>query len=290
MSWRTVIVSNQCKLSYKNNHLIVRKEDVSMIHLSEINLIIIESTQVSITSYLLSELASKKIKLIICDEQRNPISEMIPYYGSHNTSKKILQQINWDNYIKNEVWAKIVRNKIHNQAINLQIIENENANKLLEYEEQVEPADISNREGHAAKVYFNSMFGKDFSRDKDELDINSALNYGYMILLSAFSREIVSKGYITQLGINHKNEFNNFNLACDFMEPFRTLVDLIVFKNKNKVFDRDFKYMLVNVFNCKIKIDGKEQFVSNAIGIYVKSIFKALEENNCNLVLNYEFV
>lgn len=78
--------------------------------------------------------------------------------------------------------------------------------------------------GHAAKVYFNALFGMDFTRT-EESSINAALNYGYGILLSAFNREIVLNGYITQLGLFHNNMFNQFNLGSDLMEPFRTIVD-----------------------------------------------------------------
>ena len=48
-----------------------------------------------------------------------------------------------------------------------------------------------NREGHAAKVYFNAfVLAKIFTRT-EENSINAALNYGYGIILSTFNREIV---------------------------------------------------------------------------------------------------
>lgn len=49
--------------------MISRGEDVRMVHLSEINTVIIDSTQVSLTSYLLCELVKRKIKVIFCDEK-----------------------------------------------------------------------------------------------------------------------------------------------------------------------------------------------------------------------------
>ena len=159
--------------------------------------------------------------------------------------------------------------------------------KLLEYKDEVLIADSNNREGHAAKVYFNLLFGKDFIRGRED-NINIALDYGYSILLSVFNKEIVSKGYITQLGINHKNEFNYFNLSCDLMEPFRILIDQIVIENKEKEFDKSYKYKLIDVMNNKIQIGGREYFVSNAIPIYVKSVFEAIEEADASKVLNYE--
>lgn len=102
------------------------------------------------------------------------------------------------------------------------------------------------------------------------------------------NKEIVSKGYITQLGINHKSEFNQFNLTSDLMESFRPLIDEIVYKNIDAEFDRTQKYKLIEVLNETIKIDGKEQYVSNAIPIYIQSVFDALEEKEERKIINYE--
>lgn len=286
MGWRTVVVNKNCKLSYKNDYLVIRSETLQMIHLSEINLIIVENGMVSITSYLINELINNKIKLIFCDEKHNPAGEVMPYYGSFNTSKKILNQIKWKKERKDEIWRQIVKYKIHNQAMLLKKLDIAGYEKLLEFEKEVEMADKTNREGHAAKVYFNLLFTKDFVRGTNSM-INSGLDYGYAIILSTINKDVVSKGYITQIGINHKSEFNQFNLTCDLMEPFRPLIDEIVYNNQNLEFDRIQKYKLIDVLNNKVKINGKEQFVGNAIPIYIQSVFDALE-NNESKIINYE--
>lgn len=287
MGWRTVIVSKNCKLSYKNDYLIIRSEDLQMIHLSEIETIIVENSMVSITSYLINELAMKKIKIIFCDEKHNPSCEMMPYYGAFNTSKKILNQAKWKKDIKQKAWQQIVKNKIHNQAMLLKNLEINGYEKLLEFEKQVELDDKTNREGHAAKVYFNLLFGMDFSRDKED-NTNTALDYGYSIILSLLNREIVSKGYITPLGINHKSEFNQFNLSCDLMEIFRPLVDEIVYKNREFAFDRKFKYKLIDIYNRQVTIKNKEQYLSNAVPIFITNVFNFLEDKESKII-NYEF-
>lgn len=288
MGWRTVIISKNCKLSYKNDYLIVRSEELKTIHLSEINMIIVENCMVSITSYLINELANKKIKIIFCDERHNPSCEIIPYYGAFNTSKKIINQTKWKQERKDKAWKEIIRYKIHNQAMLLKKLKINEYVKLLEYEEQVENGDKTNREGHAAKVYFNLLFGKDFIRGRED-NTNTALDYGYSILLSVLNKEVVSKGYITPLGINHKSEFNQFNLSCDLMEIFRPLIDEIVYENREFAFDRTYKYKLIDVCNEIINIENKEQYVSNAIPIFITSVFKYLENNEESKILNYEF-
>lgn len=126
----------------------------------------------------------------------------------------------------------------------------------------------------------------DFTRTEDNF-INAALNYGYSIILSAFTREIVANGYLTQLGIFHDNMFNHFNLASDIMEPFRVLVDREVFRMNPVKFEHEEKMRLVNLLNSEVKIDSKTQYVNNAIKIYCKSIFDALNEDDSSLIRFY---
>lgn len=288
MGWRTIVVNKNCKLSYKNDYLIIRSEDLKMIHLSEINTIIIENGMASITSYLINELSNKKIKLIICDEKHNPSCEMMPYYGAFNTSKKVMNQSKWKKDKKDKVWQYLIKYKIHNQAMLLKKLEIAGYEKILRYEKQVEIADKTNREGHAAKVYFNLLYGMDFNRN-DIDNTNIALDYGYTILLSLMNREVVSKGYITQIGINHKNEFNQFNLSCDLMEIYRPLIDEIVYLNREFVFDKEYKHKLINVCNREVYIQGKKQYLSNAIPIFINTVFDFLENDEESEILNYEF-
>jgi CRISPR-associated endonuclease Cas1 subtype II len=288
MTWRTVVIESACKLSYKNDYLIMRNENVKMVHLSEINTIIIDSTAVTITSYLISEMLSRKIKIIYCDHKRNPIGEVVPYYGSHDSSKKIHLQVNWDYEYAKKVWTEIIKRKIFHQAQLLEYYDIETSHMLYDYYKEVKLFDETNREGHAAKVYFNSLFGKEFNRDEKN-DINIALNYGYTVILSQFNKEIVSNGYITQIGIKHSNYFNPFNLSSDLMEPFRPLVDKIVKDNYGVVFGGTMKIQLLDVLNNKVMIKGKKQYVSNAIDIYVKSIFKAIEKCDISLIEFFEY-
>lgn len=280
------MVSSSAKLDYQMGYLVVRKDTTTKIHLGEIRTLLIESTAVSLTAALLSELVKKKVKVIFCDEKRNPSAEMMPYYGSHDCSLKIKRQTAWSDDIKGAVWTKIVFEKIRQQKCLLQELGKNEAVLLQEYLGEIEYGDATNREGHAAKVYFNALFGKSFTRT-DDLLINAALNYGYSILLSAFNREIVLNGYLTQLGLFHDNMFNQFNLASDLMEPFRVLIDREVIQMQRKEFTHEEKIQLVNVLNNEVMIDGKTQYVNNAIKIYCKSVFDALNENDSALIRFY---
>ena len=286
MSWRIVVISNSAKLEYKMDYMIVRQSEITKIHLSEISMLIVESTAVSLTVGLLSELTKRKIKVIFCDEKRNPSSELVSYYGSHDTSAKVRQQVGWTAEIKKMMWTEIVSEKIRNQQRFLEDLGKKENVMLAEYLKEIQPGDTTNREGHAAKVYFNAVFGMDFSRSLD-IPINAALNYGYGIILSTFNREIVANGYITQLGLFHDNMFNQFNLGSDLMEPFRILVDRKVYEMKPEKFEKEEKLRLVNILNHEVTIDGKRNYVVNAIKIYCKSVFDAINDNDVSLIRFY---
>ena len=69
MSWRTVVITGNAKLDYKMDYMVVRKSDMTTrIYIGEIGMLIIESTVISLTTMLLSELTKHKIKIIFCDE------------------------------------------------------------------------------------------------------------------------------------------------------------------------------------------------------------------------------
>lgn len=286
MSWRIVEITSRAKLDYRMGFMVIRAEETVKIHISEISMLIIENTAVSLTAALLCELTKNKVKVIFCDEKRNPFSELVSYYGSHDTSEKIRTQIKWDSVIKGSVWTAIVYEKIKKQAEVLEYFGLPEAIQLQSYLEEIEYNDATNREGHAAKVYFNSLFGKNFTR-ADDSDINKCLNYGYGILLSAFNREVTANGYLTQLGLFHDNMFNYFNLSCDIMEPFRPLVDIRVKCLSPKKFDSEEKLNLIGMLNEEVLIDGKHQTVNNAIKIYTKSVFDAINSSDVSVLRFY---
>lgn len=277
MSFRTVVITKQSKITYKNRFLVVKQEnDEKYIHLSEIDTIIVDSISVSISTYLLRELSTNKINIIFCDEKHNPFGELTSYYLSHNSSKKIFMQCKWSQKDKDKLWEFLIKNKITNQALLLNKIGSTNYDLLLSYVGEVTNGDKTNKEGHAARIYFTSLFTKNFVRNSND-NINAALNYGYAILLSTFNKEIVSNGYLTQLGIHHKNEFNPFNLACDLMEPFRVIIDNFVYYNKDKEFNNEYKMNIINIFNSKYKYNGKQYVLKDIIKFYTKNIFDFLE-------------
>ncbi len=287
MGFRTMVVTKRCKLDYKMGYMELRAEETKKILVSDLEILIIENPAVSLTGVLLEKLVEAKVKVVFCDAKRNPQSELMPYYGSHDCSRKLKTQLEWQENIKGEVWTAIVSEKIRKQS---ELLEDtghlEESMMLKEYMEQMEFRDVTNREGHAAKVYFNALFGMDFSRNSNE-PINAALNYVYAILLSTVNREIAANGYLTQLGLFHDNIYNPYNLSSDLMEPFRIIVDRLTYNYKFEEFGTEEKHIVLQMLQTEVGIDNTNQYLSNAIKIYIKSIFDALNENDISRILFY---
>lgn len=286
MSFRTIVIENSAKLDFSLGYLVIRNDELHRIHLQEIDQIIIESTAVSLTTSLLAALIKEKIKVVFCDEKRQPSSELLPYYGCHDCSGKLRTQISWNQSIKDEVWTEIVSEKIKKQMEYLEEKSLSQAVLLRDYLSEITIGDKSNREGHAARVYFEALFGESFSRSQEN-SINASLNYGYSIILSMINREIVANGYTTKIGIFHNNTDNPFNLGSDLMEPFRILIDRIVVDMKPECFEKEEKHKLLNLVNKEVLIDDRKEYVTNAVKRYVRSVFDAINDKDISLIKFY---
>lgn len=274
MGFRTVIVNSRCKLEHRLNHLVVRGETERRFFIDELSVLIVQSTAVSLTAALLSELVKNNVKVIFCDEKCDPLAELVPYYGAHNTSKRYKSQIAWTDEAKAKVWQAVVKRKILCQAAVL--LNNgfaTEAEMLAGYAEEVAAGDLTNREGHAAKVYFNCILPEGVVRRGGGF-INGCLNYGYAVLLSAINREVVASGYLTQLGMWHDNEFNRFNFSSDLIEPLRTVVDEAALSLEDG--DERFKSKMAGVLNFSAEICGRKTTFDVAIRQYVRSVINAL--------------
>lgn len=286
--WRVIVVTGRGKLDLRYNSISIRRDNgTDFIHIGEVNTLILETTTISITAALMCELIKQKVKVIFCDEKSNPHFELLPFYGSHDCSAKIKEQIAWTDFLKESLWTVIVTEKVENQMKLLKKLNKEEYRILEEYLSQIEHNDNTNREGHSAKIYFSALFGNNFSRNKEN-SLNAFLNYGYQLLLSAFNKEIVANGYLTQIGLFHKNMFNYYNLSSDLMEPFRVIVDELAYKENPQKFEKDEKRKLQNILNLKFRINNVNHYLSDIIKIYTKSIFDALSANDLSLVRFFE--
>jgi len=283
MGWRTLVVNKHSKLTYKNNHLIFKSIDqTEMIHLSEIDLLLCETSDITITTALMYKLIDSGSSIIFCDNKRLPNSSLVPFYGRHDSSLQIQRQINWNEEAKAKVWTEIIRQKIFNQGIYLSYHGfEEKSNAIMNLLAELEDFDPSNREGHAARIFFNTLYGNDFSRETGN-SVNVGLDYGYTLIMSMFAREIVKCGCLTQMGLKHSNQFNDFNLASDIMEPFRIIVDEIVYEYSESEFPI-IRRQLFELFNQTYKYNNQEMYLTNIISDYVKKVIQYLNEERKEL-------
>lgn len=280
MSWRTVVLTNDSKISLRLKHLVISNDETVTIPLSEIGQLVIENPNIVMTGHILNALSNNKITTIICDTAHLPTTQVNLIYGHFRSAKMIKQQLEWKPQRQDILWKEIIKHKIRNQKYVLeQFFPKKSFSNFDNYIDQVELNDDSNREGHAAKVYFNQLFGMEFIRGKEN-PVNWALNYGYSLLLSLFTRVIVTKGLLTEVGIHHSSQYNHYNLASDFMEVYRPLIDIIVKETITDEFDRNAKRELINVFNKKVLIKGKKQYLANSAEIYVDSLIKFMDTEN----------
>ena len=285
MTWRIVHVNQSERMHLKLDNLVVRKHgEEFVIPLSDISMIVAEGGDTIVTLRLLSALSKYNIALIVCDNEHLPTGIFHSQNGHFRAYKKLQNQIGWTQDQKDKMWQIVTYFKINNQQDVLSMFEKniEAIQLLADYKDHVELGDRTNREGHAAKVYFNELFGKQFTRvTQQEADvINAGLNYGYAIMRAQMARIVSGYGLNGLLGIFHKNEYNQFNLVDDLMEPFRQIIDVWVYQNlRNQEYLKyEYRLQLTNLLNAKIKYGKEVCTVTGAMDKYVKGFIKCIDE------------
>ena len=279
MGFRAVCIENRSKCSYQGGYLVVTQSDkTTKIHLSEIASLTFCTTQVYVSGYLMSELAKNKIPVVFVDEKHSPVAESLPLFGAHNCASRAAAQLEWTQPSKKRVWQKVVQDKIGAQADLLAYDEHPREAEILRgYGQEVKSGDTTNREAAAAALYFSTLFGSDFNRDQDTA-LNASLNYGYAVLLSKVNREIVSRGYLTQLGICHRGEQNQWNFSCDLMEPFRPVVDYLVIYAGIEDFNQEMRRLLVDMMDREFRYRDGTYKLGSIVSLYVKDCLNALNK------------
>lgn len=284
MSYRCIYVKHANLLNLKNNNLIVKKEEKEVIiPLEDIALVLLEDNQCNVSAKLLSALSSYYIGLIVCDNKYMPTSITLPLHMHYKQLKVFQLQMNVKKPIMSQAWERIIRKKIINQISVLKQTSKDEfyLSKLSESLKELRSNDKTNREAIAAKYFFSGLYGTMFvRRRKSEDEINVALNYGYTVLMACTARILAMYGFNTILGIHHVSYVNNFNLACDLMEPFRPLIDRCVYNHVDDLsypLSSQIKKELIEVLVDSVRINEKTYLVEHAIEEVVLSYIKVLE-------------
>lgn len=229
---RTLVFSSPMILTLKNQQLVIAYKDSPdesrTVPIEDVGVVLLENQQTFITLPLLNALVENEVQVVLCNSKGMP-SAIIQSMNSNNLQGETLRnQIACGEVLKKQLWKQVVEAKIKNQASLLNSI-GEKGNILKPFYTNVRSGDLDNREGIAARIYFQHLFGDNFIRDRDFPGINAMLNYGYSILRAATCRAIVSSGLLPAIGIHHHNRSNAYPLADDLMEPFRPFVDGVVY-------------------------------------------------------------
>lgn len=229
---RTIVFTNQCRVSYKNGQLVVENHETGeqkKVPVEDLGVVLLESQQVSITVPTLNALSANNCAVVLCDSKHMPSSMLMPLDSNSVQGERYRDQVEASLPLKKSLWKQIVQMKIRNQSSLLTKV-GRDGGKLKPFYTNVKSGDSDNREGIAAKIYWDELFGDEFVRSRTGPDPNSLLNYGYSILRAAMARAIVGSGLSPSFGLFHKNRYNAFPLADDLMEPYRPYVDAVVYQ------------------------------------------------------------
>lgn len=274
MGFRVVMVESDVHLSVKLDNLVVKREEKeTWIPIDDISMLVIDNLKIVMTMRMLCALAMHNVGVFVCDQEHLPIGFYSSYDNHSRISKNIGYQIKQEKSFYLELWREIVIAKIKNQKEVLEIL-NKDTEKMQQmdgFARNVLAGDPSNREAHAAKVYFNELMGVTFSRGNEDLIINAGLDYGYSVLRSYIARVCVGYGLNSQLGIHHCNEFNRFNLVDDLIEPFRPFMDLYVYRmlKDEKYLKLEHRHQIVNFLNHVMVYEKKKMYICNVLEQYV---------------------
>ncbi len=231
MAWRGVHISRPARLSYRDRQIVIDQDDgAARLPLEDIAWLILDTPQVSVTGSLLSACAGAGIAMIIPDARHHPSGVLLPFHAHHAQAHVAHVQVAMTAPLKKRLWQHIVRAKIDNQATALTRSGRDGAPALRAMTAHVKSGDPANVEARAARLYWQNLFD-DFRRGDDPDRRNALLNYGYAVLRAALARACVAHGLLPAFGLHHASKTNAFNLVDDLIEPFRPLVDALVFKH-----------------------------------------------------------
>lgn len=284
MAWRVIAIENPAKLSLKNNKLIIKQDDEVLLPLEDIDSLIIDNQQITITARILSAMANFGINVLICDDKHLPSTIILPHGQASRGSKNARQQLNIGEALRKQLWRKNIIWKIKNQATVL--YKNgftEESGKLEKLAATVRSGDVGNNEATAARLYFDILLG-DATR-RLPMWYNSALNYGYAIVRGSLARAIAARGLITEIGINHHSELNQYNLVDDLIESFRPLVDdyvvekvapLHIGDEYDSSLSREDKHNIIDIMNQYGIIIGRRYTIKHLTDMVVESFIDAI--------------
>ena len=289
---QTLFFATPVCLSLKNCQLVISWKDSTdkvTRPIEDLGCVVLENQMISITLPLINELVKNNVAVILCDNKQMPAAMLQSLDANATQAESLKYQLAVNEPMKKQAWKQIIESKIRNQASVLSLT-GKNGDVLKPFFTNVKSGDSDNREGLAARVYWNALFGNTFKREREGVPPNSLLNYGYSILRAATARALLGSGLLPNLGIFHKSRYNAFPLADDVMEPYRPYVDEIVFGLHSKgviELNKESKAELLRILNCDVNIGKVRRPLQIALTITTASLVKYYVGENKKLSLPF---
>ncbi len=269
------------------------RQELGRVVLDDMTALVLSAQQISLSKNIMVALAERSIPIIICGKNWHPISICNSVSGHHEGAGVLYDQIESTTALRKRLWQKIIKKKIYNQALILERHTGKTNDVVLlkKMSKQVRSGDTDNKEARAAKLYWKSLMGKEFKRDYNSLNQNILLNYGYTILRAATARAVTATGLHPAIGVFHRNRNNPFCLVDDVMEPFRPIVDDVVYRLWQKYGDNfsdltpEIKQELVAVLSLDLIGEKGMTPLVNALARVAQTLKESFQEKENHLIL-----
>ena len=264
---------------------VTKQQSVVTRPIEDIGIVVLDNKQITITQGLLEALLENNCAVITCDSNRMPVGLMLPLCGNTVQSERFQDQISASLPLRKQLWQQTVKAKINNQARILTICSQIESRCMKKWSDDVKSGDTDNQEAHASAYYWKKIFSnikglENFTRNREGIEPNNLLNYGYAILRAIVARALVSSGMLPTLGIHHHNRYNAYCLADDIMEPYRPYVDELVYNivqrygTGNLQLTKDIKAVLLSIPTIDVVISGKRSPLMVGVTQTTASLYK----------------
>ena len=287
MNKQTLVITQSAHLAVRQDQLIIylkKSAQEAQRPIEDLALVLLAHREITLTHPLLSALAAKNVALLVTNSSHLP-NGLLLSLDYHSIQRERLDlQLNASLPMKKQLWKRVVQAKIDQQGRLLEQMQcNKASHQLRSLARQVQSGDRTHLEAQAARIYWKTLFGAPFIRDREGTPPNHALNYGYTILRAATARALAAHGLFAMLGIHHKNRYNACALADDIMEPYRPFVDWTVCHLPTPhapELRKEDKIALLNLLTLDCRLLDKRTTLGTALEDTAMSLVSALREKN----------
>lgn len=281
---RVVVCESAARLSVDHGRIKIAREgeEDRFVAPTDVALLCLDHYATEVTKAALLRLSESGTAVLVTDESHLPAALMLPLQGPGLQAQRVHRQVAFHGTDgPPRLWQRIVAAKILTQARTLRHFGCHGALRLERLAADVRPGDAENAEAQAAKHYWEHLFAEDFRREKQNArhPINQKLNYGYAVLRALIARQIAIAGLCPALGLGHRSGENPFNLADDFMEPYRFVVERMVKAefSASEPLTREERHRLLSIPQSEVRMRNRDYRLPAAMEETIESFCRCLD-------------